>query len=173
MSVQRPGPLRRAGLMVFKWIPPRPSHAIIRLVTPTYSVGAIAIIEHDGRVLALRQTHRRGMSLPGGLVDRGEQPHEAVVREVREETGLRIESGDVFATVFDADMQHLDVIFRVPCDREPRVTPASEATGYAWLDPSQWDSFDSDWGDLDTPTARILQTVRAAREKRRPGRVLG
>lgn len=173
MSVQRPGRLRRVALTVFKWIPPRPSHAIIRLAGPTYSVGAIAIIEHEGLVLALRQTHRHGMSLPGGLVERGEQPHEAVAREVHEETGLRIESGDVFATVFDVDMRHLDVIFRVPCDREPRVTPGSEATGYAWLDPSHWDAFDSDWGDLDNPTARILQTVRAARESRRPGRVLG
>lgn len=173
MSAERPGMLRRAAYRAFKIVPPGPSHAIIRMASPTYSLGAIAIIEHDGQILALEQTHRRGMSLPGGLVDRGEQPAEAVVREVREETSLRIESGDIFATIFDVEMRHVDVIFRVECDERPRVRPASEATGHAWLDPHDWERAESGWGEIDRPTERILAAFHASHATRKAGRVVG
>ena len=50
----------------------------------------------DGRVLLVRGSVRddeRGMwSLPGGGVEHGEQPRDAVVREFREETGLDIQA---------------------------------------------------------------------------------
>lgn len=165
MAAASPGPLRRAGYRVFRAIPPRPSHAIIRALTPTYSVGAVALIDWQGRLLALRQTHRHGMSLPGGLVARGEQPAQTVTREVREETGLVIDPGDSFATVFDPWVRHVDVIFTVECVTQPMVRPASEATGYDWLDPTDWD-------DSDRATLRILDAARAARHTPSPGRVL-
>ena len=48
---------------------------------------------HDpaGRLLLIRRGHdpHRGLwSLPGGRIEAGESPEQAVVREVREETGL-------------------------------------------------------------------------------------
>ena len=50
---------------------------------------ACAIIrDPSGRVLALQQ--RDGFVLPGGSVERTEQPVQAAVREVREETGLDV-----------------------------------------------------------------------------------
>ncbi|WP_265442994.1 NUDIX hydrolase [Flexivirga meconopsidis] len=165
MSHARPGPLRRLGLTLFRWLPTGPSYRLVRLTTPTFSVGAIALIEYDGKLLALRQTHRHGVSLPGGLIDRGERPERTVAREVLEETGLRIDPGDSFATVFEPSLRHIDVIFRVVCEREPVIQVASEATGHDWLPLDEW------W-DIDSATARILATVRAARRVPRPGRVL-
>ncbi|TWP34212.1 NUDIX hydrolase [Leekyejoonella antrihumi] len=165
MSAKHPGSLRRAAYRIFRRIPPGPSHAIIRMTAPTFSVGAIALIEWDGRVLALRQSHRTGMSLPGGLVNRGEQPAQAVTREVREETGLRIDPGDVCATVFDTRARHIDVIFRVHCEAEPTVAPASEATAYDWLEPHDWD-------DPDTATVRILEAAEAVHRVKQIGRLL-
>lgn len=162
MSGQHPGALRRLALRAFRHIPPGPSHAIIRWTAPTFSMGAVAIIEHDGRVLALRQEHRTGWSLPGGLVDRGERPHQSVVREVREETGLEVTSGDVFATVIDPDLRHVDVIYRVICAERPEVAVASEATAAEWFALEELP-------DPDGPTRRILEAVRSAHQAPEPG----
>jgi 8-oxo-dGTP diphosphatase len=53
-----------------------------------------AAIFRDGKVLLVRRARSPGKgfySLPGGRVEFGESLHEALHREVREETGLRIE----------------------------------------------------------------------------------
>ncbi len=51
-------------------------------------VGA-AIVRH-GRVLAARRTTPPGWELPGGKVEPGEAPDEALVREIREELGIEV-----------------------------------------------------------------------------------
>jgi 8-oxo-dGTP diphosphatase len=53
-----------------------------------------AAIIRDGKVLVVRRARKPALSLytlPGGAVELGETLHEAVVREVREETQLTIE----------------------------------------------------------------------------------
>lgn len=53
-----------------------------------------AAILRDGKILLVRRARppANGLfSLPGGVVEAGETLHEAVMREVREETGLTIE----------------------------------------------------------------------------------
>jgi ADP-ribose pyrophosphatase YjhB (NUDIX family) len=61
-----------------------------------------AIFDAQGRILCVRQnTGIRKWTLPGGHVQRGESPIEAVIREVREETGYRVTVGEligVYAT---------------------------------------------------------------------------
>lgn len=53
-----------------------------------------AAIFRDGRVLAVRRARQPAaglFTLPGGCVEAGETLHEAVAREVGEETGLTVE----------------------------------------------------------------------------------
>jgi ADP-ribose pyrophosphatase YjhB (NUDIX family) len=53
-----------------------------------------AAIFRDGKVLLVRRARSPGKgsySLPGGRVEHGESLHTALAREVREETGLKIE----------------------------------------------------------------------------------
>jgi 8-oxo-dGTP pyrophosphatase MutT (NUDIX family) len=53
---------------------------------------ACAIVLDDrGRVLLHRRTDNGRWALPGGAIETGETAHEAVVREVREETGFAVE----------------------------------------------------------------------------------
>jgi 8-oxo-dGTP diphosphatase len=62
-------------------------------------VAAYALVERDGSVLLARVSprgfHTGLWSLPGGGIDHGETPGAAVVREVREETGVEVEVGEV------------------------------------------------------------------------------
>jgi 8-oxo-dGTP diphosphatase len=54
------------------------------------------IIDDAGRVLLSRELGRRRPSpwlLPGGGVEHGEHPEQAVIREVQEETGLAVQVG--------------------------------------------------------------------------------
>lgn len=61
---------------------------------PTHRVGAFAIITDDrGHILISRRTDSGWYNLPGGGVEPHESVPEGLVREVREETGLKIEVG--------------------------------------------------------------------------------
>lgn len=64
-------------------------------------MGAI-ITDDTGRLLLIRRGHEPEegrWSLPGGRVKRGESDGDALVREVREETGLRVEPGTLVGAV--------------------------------------------------------------------------
>ena len=66
------------------------------------TMGVKCVVMHDGRWLMIRNSYGRGeWTFPGGAVDRGESPEEAVVREVCEEVGIALASvtpiGDYFS----------------------------------------------------------------------------
>jgi ADP-ribose pyrophosphatase YjhB (NUDIX family) len=64
-------------------------------------VGAI-ITDGTGRLLLIQRGHEPEegrWSLPGGRVKPGESDRDALVREVREETGLRVEPGRLVGAV--------------------------------------------------------------------------
>src|ERR1700732_4563553 len=66
----------------------------VRLIEPSFTVSALAVVTDDqGHVLLLNHVFRpgSGWGLPGGFLEKGEQPEAAIRRELREETGLELE----------------------------------------------------------------------------------
>jgi ADP-ribose pyrophosphatase YjhB (NUDIX family) len=76
-----------------------------RAVDRYQRIGAYALVR-DGEAVLLsrlgRSVHRGRWTLPGGGLDFGERPADAVVREVYEETGLHVRVG----ALLDADAEH-------------------------------------------------------------------
>ncbi len=136
---------------------------MVRTVSPSYTVGAICVVEReDGAVLLVRQTYRRHWGIPGGLLEKGERPEEAALREVREETGLEIDLVGAPAVVVAPEPRRVDLVYRARIragsGQEPTVcSPEIEAVG--WFEPTELP-------DLQVETTEAL--VALARSARSP-----
>lgn len=70
------------------------AHALAAwMLRPRFGVGVAALVfDAQGRVLLFKHTYRKfPWGLPGGALEYGEQPQDAIVREFHEETGMAIE----------------------------------------------------------------------------------
>jgi 8-oxo-dGTP diphosphatase len=140
---------------------------IIRRIAPSHTVGALCLVEYQGRLLMLNQRHRRGWTFPGGLLNRGEDAGVAVVREVEEETGLRIQVELPFAIVVDPSSRRVDILYWVQADSAPEVRASGEALTAEWVTPANM-------GDIDDPTAEALaEFARFRAGASHQGRLLG
>lgn len=112
---------------------------------------AKAVILHNGQVLLLQAIWNGGLGyfLPGGGQDPGETLDEAVVREVREETGLNVDVVRLLrvreyigprhpAAKDDAETHRVDVIFLCRPVGEPGALGGhaedDEQIGFEWAD---------------------------------------
>ena len=59
---------------------------------PLAAAGAL-FFDDDGQLLIVEPLHESTWEIPGGAVERGETPHAACVRELREELGIDLEVG--------------------------------------------------------------------------------
>jgi 8-oxo-dGTP diphosphatase len=124
----------------------------------TLVVGAAII--RDGTVLAARRTTPPDAAgrweLPGGKVEAGEAPEEAVVREIAEELGCRVRVESWLPG--EEPIGALHVLRVAGCrlvEGEPR--PGDDHDRLHWLTPDQL--HDVDWLEPDRP---FLRGVRHA-----------
>lgn len=100
------GPLhgaRKAFYGAFYRLPGRWRRRLVRMLKQRFTVGAVMLVRTtDGKLLLLRQPPGNGWSLPAGLMDRGERPAQTAVRELREESGIRLRTDDVEPAVPNA-----------------------------------------------------------------------
>lgn len=103
----------RVLLKVYRWFPRGTRRRLVRVIAPSFTVGAVCVIERpDGARLLVRQAYRNGWGLPGGLIKRGEEAFDCVRREVFEEVGLRVEVEGEPAVVVDPGPQRVDVVYK-------------------------------------------------------------
>jgi 8-oxo-dGTP diphosphatase len=105
--------VQRVLLQVWRWIPRVGRRWLVRLMAPSFTVGAACVIERgDGSILLVRLVYREAWGLPGGLIKRREDVARCARREVREEVGLGIDLVGPPAVVVDSRPQRVDVIYR-------------------------------------------------------------
>jgi 8-oxo-dGTP diphosphatase len=162
--------LHRALLKGFRRLPVGARRRLVRTFAPSFTVGAMAFIERpDGAILLVHQVYRRRWGAPGGLLERGEDPAEAAVREVREEVGLDVVLVGEPAVVVDPVPQRIDIVFRAkvapgtdPATARPR---SPEISVVEWFPPSELPELQHETASAFVALAR----VRAAGERERAG----
>jgi ADP-ribose pyrophosphatase YjhB (NUDIX family) len=94
---------RKAFYGAFYRLPGRWRRRLVRLLKQRFTVGAVVLARTtDDRLLLLRQPPGTGWSLPAGLMDRGERPAQTAVRELREESGIRLTTDEIEPAVPNA-----------------------------------------------------------------------
>ena len=105
-------------------------------------MGAQARVKRpDGRILLVKASYRWRWGMPGGLLDTGEAPADAAIRETKEETGLPIELTSEPLVIVETSMQRVNFIYdAVPaagCDPDNVRPQASEILELGWFDTSE------------------------------------
>jgi 8-oxo-dGTP diphosphatase len=122
--------------------------------------GVSAVVRDDaGRVLLGRRSDNGQWSLPAGLIDPGEQPADAVVREVFEETGVQIRVDGLGGVATHPVVypngdrcEYLNVWFRCRAiGGEARVND-DESTVVGWFAPDELPRL-NEWAELRLRTA--------------------
>jgi len=97
------------------------------------TAGAV-VVDEEGRVLLLGHVFRTGsgLGIPGGFISKGEQPEEAIRRELREEADLEVEGLKLAFVRTHKHVNQVEVVFR--CRPAGRARAASfEVKSVNWF----------------------------------------
>ncbi len=111
----------------------------VREVVDVPRLVALAILSSGSRVLLVQRPDDGPLpglwQFPGGKVEFGEHPWDALRREIREELGLRIARGPLFGLysyVYDMEGQRVHYVLAAYRVRIPRVK-VKEKEGLRWV----------------------------------------
>jgi 8-oxo-dGTP diphosphatase len=109
----------------------------MRLLEPRFAVTAGAVVlDEQGRVLLLNHVFRAGSGwgIPGGFIEKGEQPEDAVRRELKEEIGLTLAEAELAFVRTLKRPRQVEIIFR--CRPQGEFAPRSvEIKSAQWFAP--------------------------------------
>ncbi|HEY8827305.1 MAG TPA: (deoxy)nucleoside triphosphate pyrophosphohydrolase [Jatrophihabitantaceae bacterium] len=121
-----------------------------------------AVIVRDGRVLAARRSAppelAGGWEFPGGKVEPGESEPSALMRECREELGVRVTVGELLGSAPLSRGFVLHVYLAALVAGEPR--PLQDHDELRWLAADELDSVD--WLPAERPALAAVAALLAA-----------
>ena len=110
---------------------------------PTMLVVAAALVDADGRVLLQQRAPERDMAglweFPGGKIEEGELPEEALIRELREELGIETEAANLMPAAFASaplGKRHMLLLLYV-CRKWAGEPQPLDASALQWVRPSE------------------------------------
>ena len=127
----------------------------MRVVHTRFTVTAGAIVTDDrNRVLLLKHRFRggSGWGIPGGFIEAGEHPHEAIKRELCEEVGLNVADLQIIGSRTFSHLKQIEILFR--CKAVSEANPRSNE-----IQTAEWFSLDNLPDGLPRDQKRILRTT--------------
>lgn len=104
----------------------------------TIRIAAALLIDSQGRTLLVRKRDTQAFMQPGGKIDPGESPAQALVRELHEELGLSVDPAQAIhlgrfsaPAANEPGFEVQAELFRVECHEA--VVPAAEIEEVTWL----------------------------------------
>lgn len=111
-------------ISIYRLLPKSIKRAIVRVLFPTYTVAAkVYLTNPDGHFLVVKPVYHPNWDIPSGHVDKNESPDAAAVRELFEETGIKISSLEQRSVIFQPVCNTIQVIFSGTVDPTPAVKP--------------------------------------------------
>lgn len=128
---------------------------------PEATVGAVILNSEDKVLICKSNKWNKEYVIPGGHIEAGKTMEEALIREVKEETGLDVYQIEIIAineSIYSKSFQNkkhfifVDFICRSDSNE---VILNEEAQSYQWIDLNQIEEY-----NLEKFTAKLLKEIR-------------
>jgi len=121
---------------------------------------AAAVIIRDGRVLLTRRgegQHLAGMwEFPGGKLEAGESPEEALLRECQEECGIEVEVAEILEVTHHWYPEKEVLLLFYRCELRAGEVRHLQVADHAWVAPRDLDDY-----PLPPADERVVARIRA------------
>lgn len=118
-----------------------------------------AVVLSDGKVLCVQRGPNGSLpglwEFPGGKVEPGESPREALAREIDEELRCQVTVGDEITTTmheYDFGIVHLTTFY---CELDQGVPQLTEHANMLWVTPD--DLRTVEWAPADIPAVAVIE----------------
>jgi 8-oxo-dGTP diphosphatase len=123
-------------------------------------VVAAAVVIENGRVLLTRRAegqHLAGMwEFPGGKLEDGESPEEALARECREECGIDLEVAEILDVTHHRYPEKDVLLLFYRCELRAGEVRHLQVADHAWVTPDDLDDY-----PLPPADERVVARIRA------------
>ena len=120
----------------------------------TILVAACALVDPDGRVLLAQRPEGKSMAglweFPGGKIEAGERPEEALIRELNEELGITVREPCLAPLTFASHI-YPDFHLLMPlyiCRRWEGFVRAAEGQAIKWVRPNDLRNYEMPPADI-------------------------
>ncbi len=123
------------------------------------TIVAAAVVIESSRVLLTQRAegqHLAGLwEFPGGKLESGESPEEALVRECLEECGIEIEVAEILDVTFHRYPEKDVLLLFYRCSLISGEVRHLQVAAHAWVDPKELDRY-----DLPPADVRVIARIQ-------------